>query len=354
MLDSEGPSANATSGNGKPTFASTVKARQASIKLWACLFGLIAGLPLAVRPVDERFGIHNPWVSCAIVAIPASLILCYLLQGWLDERNRRRLEAVGRQRRSWTVGSALVVWGISIVCTPFLVGQWQENAAKELLANLHIRFGPDSDGHRAASTYFESFSDSDLERSAASLATLSVQTLQLSRTQVRNLAPLRALTGLQELHLANTEVESLEPLRALTSLQELDLPDTRVENLEPLRALTGLRTLNLAITRVENLEPLRSLTGLQHLNLNNTHVESLEPLRASTGLQTLDLAYTRVEDIEPLRALTGLQRLDLAYTRVENIDSLRTLSGLRRLDLTGTHVQDLGALATLKHLQLER
>jgi Leucine-rich repeat (LRR) protein len=90
-----------------------------------------------------------------------------------------------------------------------------------------------------------------------------LQSLDLSRTTVKNLEPLKGLTALQSLDLSGTTVSNLQPLKGLTALQWLDLSGTTVSNLEPLKGLTALQSLNLTGTPVNNLEPLKGLTELQ-------------------------------------------------------------------------------------------
>ena len=155
-----------------------------------------------------------------------------------------------------------------------------------------------------------------------------VDDLDLSRTQVSDLTPLRGLTALQGLDLSETQVSDLTPLRGLTALQNLHLGGIKVSDLTPLRGLTALQSLDLGRTEVSDLTPLRGLTALQSLHLMGTQVSDLTPLRGLTALQSLNLSFTKVRDLTPLRGLTALQSLDLMRTQVSDLTPLERIVGL--------------------------
>src|SRR5437588_1443823 len=65
-------------------------------------------------------------------------------------------------------------------------------------------------------------------------------TLDLSMTEVTDLAPLKELKNLSKLYLGYTRVSDLGPLKDLKDLTELGLNGTRVSDLEPLKGLKNL------------------------------------------------------------------------------------------------------------------
>src|SRR6516164_4073751 len=71
----------------------------------------------------------------------------------------------------------------------------------------------------------------------------------------------------------------------LPPLQSLDLSRTQVADLAPLKGLAALQRLNLSWTQVADLAPLKGLAKLQRLNLIGTHFTDLEPLKGLTKLQ---------------------------------------------------------------------
>jgi internalin A len=202
--------------------------------------------------------------------------------------------------------------------------------------------------------------DLDLDKTGVSdLAPLKgmtgLHTLRLQDTKVSDLTPLKGLTGLYTLWLGGTQVSDLAPLQGLTELLNLGVERTQVSDLTPLKALTGLHSLWLDATQVDDLAPLQGLTGLQYLSLGNTQVSDLAPLQGLTGLQTLWLDRTQVSDLAPLQGLTGLQSLQLSNTQVSDLGPLKELTGLQNLRLNNTQVSDLGPLkemTSLQHLSL--
>ena len=230
---------------------------------------------------------------------------------------------------------------------------WNVNAAdraRPSLAELGVEVLSTPDGLEAiAGSRFKSQSLPEADSLLAKLPVLRV--LDLSRTEVANVEPLKGLTGLLSLDLSRTEVASVEPLKGLTALQSLDLVGTNVTDLRPLEGLTELKSLTLFDTPVADLEPLKGLTGLQSLNLDSTQVAEVEPLKGLTALQSLDLSFTDVVNVQPLKGLTALRSLDLSNTPVANVEPLKGLTGLRSLDLSNTQIADIAPLKDLTALR---
>lgn len=78
---------------------------------------------------------------------------------------------------------------------------------------------------------------------------------------------LRQFTRLQ---LRRSSIANLEPLREVRNLHTLDLTSTAVTHLDPLKNLSALSVLNLMNTKVEDLRPLMGLSKLRNLILMNT------------------------------------------------------------------------------------
>ena len=175
--------------------------------------------------------------------------------------------------------------------------------------------------------------------------------LDVSRTQVADLAPLASLTALQSLDCSHTQVADLTPLAGLTALQSLGFSFTKVANLTPLASLTALQGLDCSHTQVADLTPLASLTALQSLGFSFTKVANLTPLASLTALQGLDCSLTQVADLIPLASLTALQSLDCSGTQVAELTPLAGLTALQSLRCSGTQVAELTPLAGLTTLQ---
>jgi Leucine-rich repeat (LRR) protein len=95
-------------------------------------------------------------------------------------------------------------------------------------------------------------------------------------------------------------------------LQSLNLSRTKVTDLEPLKGLTALQ-FNLSLTKFTDLGPLKELGALQSLYLSGTNLTDIEPLKGLTALELLDLSGTNVTDLGPV--------YDLPHLRIKANDS---------------------------------
>ena len=145
-----------------------------------------------------------------------------------------------------------------------------------------------------------------------------IEDLNLSGTNVTNLAPLANLTKLKRLVLLAVPVRDISPLANLTNLESLSLENTKVADILPLANLVNLRDLSLAGTPVSDLSPLAGMTKLVELKLFFCpNIHNVEPLTGHTQLGYLDLSDTKVAEIDPLTGLTSLGFLSLSRTAVD-------------------------------------
>ncbi len=142
-------------------------------------------------------------------------------------------------------------------------------------------------------------------------------------------------------------------LKDLISLRLLDLTGTEVSDIAPLAGLAALQSLNLMNTKVSDVAPLAGLAALQSLDLMNTQVSDVAPLAGLAALRSLHLMNTQVGDVAPLAGLTALQSLYLTGTRVSDVAPLARLTALKQLDLRGTRVRDISGLAHMDKTQIK-
>lgn len=172
-----------------------------------------------------------------------------------------------------------------------------------------------------------------------SLAENGIFTLDLSKTQVRDLSALEGMP-VGNLNLSDCpQLETIEPLATLP-LETLNLSHTPVRDLAPLRHMQSLKELNVSGTEIRNLEPLSDL-ALKKLSLNQCPVEDLAALKGMP-LEELLLGFTRVNSLQPLRGMP-LRVLDASYIPASDIKSLHG-APLERLSLSWTRVGYLGFL----------
>jgi serine/threonine protein kinase len=180
---------------------------------------------------------------------------------------------------------------------------------------------------------------------------------------VKNLAPVRALTGLKGLgcngsavgkgrlfdlsplkgmrlkglSCGNTRVSDLSPLKE-TSLESLACNGTGVSDLSPLGNLK-LKTLYCGETRVTDLTPLKDMP-LTLLHCGGAPVADLTPLK---GMKlNILICGTKVKDLSPLKGMP-LRPLCCAGTLVSDLSPLRGMA-LEILNCNGTQVTDLSPL----------
>jgi hypothetical protein len=108
------------------------------------------------------------------------------------------------------------------------------------------------------------------------------------------------IKGLRKLDLDRTKVSDLAPIRGLTELESLYLKGTKVSDLSPIHEMTTLESLYLEATEVSDLAPILNLTGLHRLSLNQTRVSDLFPIHGLTVLWGLDISQTPISDLRPL------------------------------------------------------
>ena len=200
-----------------------------------------------------------------------------------------------------------------------------------------------------------------------------LRSLNISETQIGDLAPLAGLRELRSLNISGTQIGDLARLAGLKELQSLDLSETNIADFALLADLKGLQSLDISRTQIRDLAPmaglkelqsftcwgmqigelapLAGLTGLQSLSLAGGQIRDLAPLAGLFRLRSLSLSGGQIRDLAPLAGLTGLQSVSLSGRQIRDLAPLAGLIRLRRLDLSGTQIGDLTPLAGLKGLQ---
>jgi Leucine-rich repeat (LRR) protein len=176
-----------------------------------------------------------------------------------------------------------------------------------------------------------------------------VTRLSVGLDHVRDLSPVRALTGLKVLdcdsHPGPDGFADLAPLRGL-KLQWVGLAYSRVSDLTPLKDMK-LRILNCGGTQVADLAPLKGMP-LVVLVCHDTKVADLSPL-AGAPLKSLNCVNTPVADLTPLKGMP-LTDLDCWRTRVTDLAPLRNLP-LKTIRCDFQPARDAAILRSIKTLE---
>ena len=140
-----------------------------------------------------------------------------------------------------------------------------------------------------------------------------------------------------------------ETLHAISRRDSLDLSGrSNLRDLAPLKALSQLRVVDLSYTNIDSLGPLSEAEYLQRLNCSHTQVRSLDPLRYLRRLQDLDCSYTRITDLNPLAGIDALDHLNVSGNQLGSMVPLYGLSGLRQVEADDTPWQAVQVASFLR------
>lgn len=182
----------------------------------------------------------------------------------------------------------------------------------------------------------------------------SLKVLDLSMIKhVHCFDAIEALTSLQSLDLSQTNVDDVDALSELRSLEVLNLRQTRVVDLSFLESMAKtLRWLDISDSRVQDLSPLAQLQSVEYLNLSRNWVHDVTPLQSLTALRTLKLCNSG--SLGPLELVLNAPHLTACHlhdTMLSDLQFLIEIPKLVFLDIRRTHVDDLSPLRTLSKLE---
>ena len=179
----------------------------------------------------------------------------------------------------------------------------------------------------------------------------SLQTLDLSFSQIRDISSLAKLSSLQSLDLRYNKISDISFLEKLTSLQSLGLTSNKICDTSSLKKLTSLQSLDLRSNQISDISSLEKLTNSQSLDLRYNQISDINFLEKLTSLQSLYLRSNKTSDISSLAKLSSLQSLDLSNNKICDINSLEKLTSIQSLDLSNNKICDISSLEKLTSLQ---
>ncbi|ORY40771.1 L domain-like protein [Rhizoclosmatium globosum] len=186
---------------------------------------------------------------------------------------------------------------------------------------------------------------------------INLEFLGLCQSIVSDFTPLASLVNLREIDLREaSNLNSIDFISSMPLIHTIDMFKTRVSDLSPLKNCFQLKYLNLEETAVSDISALKNLTLLSTLLLNMTMVSDLSPLTGLTALEELDVSYTQVSNLNPIAHSTKMKELRASDANVTNegVMALVSLQCLKRVCLSDNiHFSDLSFLRghkTLKEL----
>lgn len=176
---------------------------------------------------------------------------------------------------------------------------------------------------------------------------------------VRDISPVRALSGLRTFKIWDGPLVDLSPLKDLR-LTRLGIWHTAVADLTPIQDLP-LTWLDCARTEVSDLTPLKNMK-LEWLSCWDTQLTSadLAPLQHISSLRYLDIGGRKMTEdgLARLKQLTDLEALGFFNSKLTEVGfrSLKEMPRLRSLQLvnTGLTDEDLVHLKGFVNLRLLR
>ena len=190
-----------------------------------------------------------------------------------------------------------------------------------------------------------SFQD-DIQKLQKEVCFSQLRILDLSGTHdvIYFLRSLLFLPSLRVINLSDSDIVDLAVIPPFPGLKELYLDNTRITSLDNFPNLPELRCLGLEDTRITSLDNFPNLPELRELALSNTLIVSLKGLpEALPRLRILDLSDTKITNLIGLPvSLAKLRELDLSNTPIVSLKGLpENLPRLRVLNLTGTLLRRL-------------
>ena len=196
--------------------------------------------------------------------------------------------------------------------------------------------------------YFHRFLELGLARlgiaDIAALRDLPLESLNLARNPLSDIAALSGVTSLVWLDLADTGIGDTAPLSGLVNLVHLDLSRNAIPDIGSLGGLANMRQLHLADNRIADLTALADMGRLRLLVVDRNAVSDIAPL-AGTDLYRLEAAGNRIADATPLAELDELNQVDLDHNAITDVAPFAALPELITLSLSGNGVADVSALA---------
>lgn len=166
------------------------------------------------------------------------------------------------------------------------------------------------------------------------------------------------ITTLEKLNLSGLQLRDVSFLQGLTRLKGLDLSDNNISNVEALNALIRLEDLDLSRNEIMFDDLWNKLVNLKKLDLSGNRFSFFNATKMAQ-LETLDLSNNNLHEVTfEVHSKLGEIKLGSNQIRSPYMKTLtpENLPALKVLDLSGnkiTTLERVGALTTLENLSLD-
>ncbi len=169
----------------------------------------------------------------------------------------------------------------------------------------------------------------------------TLETLDLSGNGgIIDIAPLAGMTKLTALGLKFTEKNpsnkliSIEALKDMTELETLNISYTGVKDLAPLANLTKLTSLTVTNSAVESTAALEKLTKLTTIDLSVNKINDVSGLKDKKELTSLNLTDNMIKDISGLKGAFDVEKIKTLNFKDNMITDWKPLEAYTKATIT--------------------
>ncbi|SHN00891.1 hypothetical protein SAMN04488057_105182 [Cyclobacterium lianum] len=165
-----------------------------------------------------------------------------------------------------------------------------------------------------------------------------------------DISPIQVFRDLKYLDISHTQIKELAPVSNVTYLSHLDVSHTPTADIQFIKYSDKLVYLDISGTAVDNIEELTSLKGLKIFKASKTALQGFAVMENFAQMEVLDLDESGFNNIENLKNLVNLKKLNLSGNYLINFGFLSELKSLEEINLEATNILDLSPLAALPNL----
>lgn len=224
----------------------------------------------------------------------------------------------------------------------------------EYVSDLEIKFGKEIKLNESLETYFSGkiiqSVDMDSIIEIEDVVLLNSINTSLGKNDL-NLNILKSeMESLESLEITNSNLESLKGLENAINLKELVISNTNISNFENISNLSNLIKLDLNNNKIKNIDFLNKMSNLEYLNLESNSITNTNSIKYNLSLlKELNLSNNNLYSVD-LRGLNNVYDLDLSKNHINQIDGIEELNNLQILNLNNNNISDISMLSTLENL----
>lgn len=141
---------------------------------------------------------------------------------------------------------------------------------------------------------------------------------------------------------------------ALASIQSLDLSNSNITSLEGIEIFTNLYHINLSNNNITDVEPLTKLNSITNIDLSHNKITDVSALgdMKTKSLYEIKLANNKIKDVSALGKIQseGGASLNLDLSNNPNVVGLEKLKNVYHLDISNCNIKSVSNLQNLEEL----